>query len=50
MREENSSEGIGPVRDPLLEKLDLTTIADERSKNDGLPHGTSPQAVNNCRN
>src|SRR5258708_4959974 len=32
MREENSSEGSGPVRDPLLQGLDLSTIADERAR------------------
>src|ERR1039458_10383388 len=32
MRGENHSEGSGPVRDPLLENLDLSTIADERAR------------------
>jgi len=32
MREENSSEGTGSVRDPLLKNLDLSTIADERAR------------------
>src|SRR5450759_4991848 len=32
MRGENNSEDIGPVRDPLLRNLDLSTIADERAR------------------
>jgi len=32
MREENNSEDIGPVGDPLLRNLDLSTIADERAR------------------
>jgi hypothetical protein len=32
MQGENRSEGSGPVRDPLLENLDLSTIADERAR------------------
>jgi len=32
MRGENRSDGGGPVRDPLLENLDLSTIADERAR------------------
>jgi hypothetical protein len=32
MRGENSGEGSGPVRDPLLVNLDLSTIADERAR------------------
>jgi hypothetical protein len=32
MRGENCSEGGGPLRDPLLENLDLSTIADERAR------------------
>lgn len=32
MRGENSSEGSGPVRDPFLDNLDLSTIADERAR------------------
>ena len=32
MRGENSSEGSGPVQDPFLQSLDLSTIADERAR------------------
>src|ERR1035437_6024682 len=32
MRGENSSEGSGPVQDPLLQGLDLSSIADERAR------------------
>ena len=32
MRGENNSEDIGPVEDPLLRNLDLSTIADERAR------------------
>jgi len=32
MRGENSREGSGPVLDPLLENLDLSTIADEGAR------------------
>ncbi len=32
MRGENSSEGGGSVRDPFLDNLDLSTIADERAR------------------
>jgi len=32
MRGENSSAGSGPVRNPFLENLDLSTIADERAR------------------
>ena len=32
MQGEKRSEGSGPVRDPLIENLDLSTIADERAR------------------